>query len=202
MGNFIFWATYWIARIYFKLFRGLRIYGLENVPKHGPVILAGNHISNMDPPLVGSAVKRKTWYMAKKELFANRWINWYLRNLGAFPVDRGKADLEAIRTSIKVIKDGGALVIFPEGTRHQQGSLGKAQSGVVMIALRTQATIIPCGITNSGEGKRPVVIRFGEPISLAEYYDHKLSKEEMESVGELIMGQIAKLLEMDRNLQK
>lgn len=201
MDKLVFWATYWLGRFLLRIFYGFKIHGAEHVPMTGPVIFAGNHTSNFDPLVLGVAIPRYSRFIAKKELFKNPIIGWYLRQLGAFPVDRGKADLEAMRTSIKVVKEGGALGIFPEGTRNKTGKVGKAQPGVVMIALKTQAPIIPCALTNSGVG-RPTIVRFGKPISLAEYYDRKLSKEEMEEVGEMMMGEIGKLLEMDRKFAR
>lgn len=200
MDKIVFWATYWLGRAFLRVFYGLRIYGTEHVLKTGSVIFAGNHMSNFDPLVLGVSIPRYSRFIAKKELFQNAIIGWYLRQLGAFPVDRAKADLEAMRTSIKVVKEGGALGIFPEGTRNKSGVLGKAQPGVVMIALKTKAPIIPCALTNSGS--RPTIVRFGKPILLTEYYDRKLSKEEMEEIGEMMMREIGILLEMDRKFDQ
>lgn len=200
MDKIVFWMTYWLGRVLLRIFYGFRIYGTEHALTTGPAIYAGNHTSNFDPLVLGVAIPRYSRFIAKKELFRNRVIGWYLRQLGAFPVDREKADLEAMRTSIKVVKAGGALGIFPEGTRNKTGKLGKAQPGAVMIALKAKAPIVPCAITNSG--KRPTIVRFGRPIALDEYFDRKLSKEEMEEIGGLLMSEIGRLLEIDRKLAR
>ncbi|AZR72754.1 hypothetical protein BBF96_04710 [Anoxybacter fermentans] len=199
MSNFIYWTAYWVVTFYLKLFRKLKIYGRENIPEKGAFIVAGNHVSNFDPPVLGVAMTRKVRFMAKKELFKYAPIAWLLHQLGAFPVSRGKADLEAIRTSLEVLKSGGVLGVFPEGTRHKPGKLGRAQPGIVMLALKAKVPILPCALTNTIGGNKPIIVRIGKPIKFTKYYDRKLSKEEIKEVGNLIMNEIANLLEMDRD---
>lgn len=200
MGDLIFWFAYGVVKFYLKLFRKFTIYGTEHVPKEGPLILAGNHTSAFDPPILGTALPgRKTCFMAKKELFKPGFINWFLRQLGAFPIDRGRADIEALKTALGILKKGGVLGVFPEGTRRKPGQIGKAQPGIIMIALKAKAPILPCGLVNADGGKKPVIARFGKPIYLDDYYGRKLSKEEVAEVGELIMGEIAKLVEMEKD---
>ncbi len=195
MSRFMFWLAYWIATIYLKLFRGFKIYGRENIPQKGSLIVVGNHVSNLDPLVLGSSITRITRFMAKKELFKNSLLGWFLRKIGAFSVDRGRGDMEAMRTSLKILADNGVLGVFPEGTRNKDG-LGKAQLGMVMIALKAKAPILPCGLLNTGNGQRPIVVHIGKPIQLTEFYNRKLSREEMEVVGELIMDKIAQQLEL------
>lgn len=199
MNKTFYWLAYWIVRIYLKVFRGLTIYGLENFPQRGPVVVAGNHVSNFDPPVLAVSLNRPCRFLAKKELFQNGFLGGVLRALGAFPIDRGKADLEAIKTSIKVLKDGDPLMVFPEGTRRKPGQLGEAQPGIVNIAIKGQASIVPCALTNT-HGGRPVVVRIGQPIDLSNYFERKISKEEAEELARRIMDEIGKLLEQDRHL--
>ncbi len=195
----IYWFTCNIIRIYLKIFKGFTIYGCENVPKTGAFIVVGNHTSYIDPPVLGAGMTRMVRFMAKEELFKNPVINWFLRKLGAFPVKRGKADLEAIKTSLKILKQGGILGLFPEGTRNRTGQLGKAQPGIVKIALKAKVPIVPCGLVNIANKKRPYIVNIGKPITLDEFYDRKLSKEESEEVGDLIMGEIAKLIKLENS---
>lgn len=199
MVKSFYWFAYWVVRIYLKIFRGLTIYGLENFPKTGPVVVAGNHVSNFDPPVLGVSLNRPCRFLAKKELFLNSFSGGILRALGAFPIDRGKADLEAIKTSIRVLKEGEPLMVFPEGTRHKPGQLGQAQPGIVNIAIKGQASILPCALTNT-HGGRPIVVRIGKLIDLSSYFERKISKEEAEELANRIMEEIAKLLEQDRYL--
>ena len=202
MDRFFYGLARGLVKVYLLIFRGMRVYGSENVPTKGPLIIAGNHISNMDPPALAAAIDRRCTFMAKKELFANAAFAWLLRSLGAFPVDRGRADIEAIKTSLKNLKDGRVLMVFPEGTRHKPGQLGQAQPGIVSIALKAKVPILPCALTNTEDGKRPIVIRIGKPISLEQYFDRKLTKEETEELGANLMGEIARLLEKDRSMIK
>lgn len=202
MNRFFFWFTYWMATLYLKLFRGLKIYGRENIPKKGPVIVAGNHVSMIDPVVLATAINRITRFMAKKELFKFPPFGWYLKKIGCFPVERGKGDMEAMRTSLKILRNGEALGIFPEGTRNTSGKIGKAQLGVVMLALKVKAPIIPCGISNVLGGKRPITVRIGQPIYLNNYYDQKLNKKEKTEIALLVMKEISQLLTENTLLSK
>lgn len=189
MNRFIFWVCYGIAAFYLKVFRGLKVFGRENIPKGEKLIIASNHASNLDPLVLGVANTRITRFMAKKELFVVKPIGWFLRKIGAFPVDRGKADMEAMRTALKILANQEVLGVFPEGTRNKEG-LGKAQLGIVMLALKAKAPILPCGLINTSTKNGRIVVHIGKPVYLTEYHQRKLSKEEMEAVGELIMEKI------------
>ena len=121
--------VYWLARgilqpamrIWFRLERR----GRENLPRKGPVILAANHRSFLDPFAVGVCMRRPVYFVAKQELFSKRWQAWLLNALGAFPVRRGESDQEMMRTARQIVERGDPVVIFPEGTRIRQGSLGR-----------------------------------------------------------------------------
>lgn len=196
MNKLLYRITCGAMALYLKTFRGFKIFGSENVPKQGKLIIVANHISNIDPIVLGSSVPRFIQFMAKKELFKFSPFGWLLKRVGAFPVSRGKADLEAIKTSLKILRQGKVLGLFPEGTRHQVGKLGRAHPGLVTIALKTKAPIIPCALTNTYGGK-PVIVRVGKPIELKEYYNRKINKEEIEEAGKKIMKKISELLKID-----
>src|SRR4051794_32462660 len=125
--------VYWTARAILEpaivaYFRFRRT-GRGHIPA-GPVILATNHRSFLDPFLVGLCARRPVYFMAKKELFHNRLVGWLLSRLGAFPVRRGESDLESVRTSLELLERGQAVVVFPEGTRIRSGSLAAPKRGV------------------------------------------------------------------------
>lgn len=155
--------VYWLARLiltpalhaYFSLEKT----GHRNVPKKGPVILAANHRSFLDPFIVGMCIRRPVYFVAKKELFERRWQGWILNALGAFPIKRGESDEESMATAKAVLDRGDALVIFPEGTRHRKGPLGRPKRGVGRLALETGAPVIPIAMIGTDRARRGFVIR-------------------------------------------
>jgi 1-acyl-sn-glycerol-3-phosphate acyltransferase len=167
---------YWVARgvlqpamhIYFRL----RRIGREHVPADGPVIFASNHRSFLDPFVIGTLARRPVYYMAKKELFERRWQGWLLNGLGAFPVDRGASDQDAMSTAREILERGDCVVIFPEGTRVRPGPLGDPRRGVGRLALETGAPVVPVAVIGTeairrGWRIRPhrVTIRCGRPLT-------------------------------------
>lgn len=133
----------------FDLLYRTEVAGLENVPLEGPFLLASNHASFLDPPIVGSYMPRELTYFARKTLFQGRFGK-LITDLNSIPIDRdGDSDLGAFRKVFSVLKDGGALLVFPEGTRSQNGVFGEARSGVGMIACRTQVPVLPVRVFGS-----------------------------------------------------
>ena len=131
-----------LFKILFTIFLRLKVEGRENIPKDGPLVIASNHLSLLDPPVLGTAATRKVHFMAKEELFVPVLGTIY-KILGAFPVRRGGADRAAIKHGIDILESGQVLAIFPEGTRSKTGELGKAQPGALMMASKAKATIQP-----------------------------------------------------------
>ncbi|HET7578571.1 MAG TPA: lysophospholipid acyltransferase family protein [Bacillales bacterium] len=160
---------------YFKLIHRLKVIGAENVPKEGGVLLCGNHINNLDPPLVGAASPRPVHFMAKAELFEVPILKSLLPKIHAFPVKRGAGDRQALRAGLKVLDDGKIMGLFPEGTRSKDGKLGKAFSGAGFFALRSSAHIVPCAIMGSYRPPARVTVIFGEPIDFSELREQKTS---------------------------
>lgn len=168
----IYWLTWWAARSAFFVFWRYRVKGSENIPRTGPFILAANHRSNADPALLGCTPFRRNYFFAKRELFKHWLFGRYIRALGAFPVDRGNADLKAVRYSLEVLNAGHALIFFPEGTRSKTGKFLPAQPGLGMIALRAQVPVIPAYVHNSAQalGKvfpQRVTTLIGKPVNPA-----------------------------------
>jgi 1-acyl-sn-glycerol-3-phosphate acyltransferase len=164
-----------VAIPYMKLVYALKIEGAENIPETGPVIIAPNHKSFWDAFFVAAGTRRPIRFMGKNELFEGRTGKLLIR-LGAFPVRRGASDAAAIETAREILRDGGLLALFPEGTRVRDPTiLGKPHKGAARLALETGATIVPCAITGTeklfaGPLPRPgrVRVSFGEPIPPAE----------------------------------
>jgi len=169
-------AVYWIVRailqpVFHVYFRMRRI-GMERIPRSGPVILAANHRSFLDPFVIGCLTRRPVYYVAKKELFAHPLAGWLLNRLGAFPIDRGAGDQEAMDTARRILERGDCVVIFPEGTRSRPGPLGRPRRGVGRLALQTGAPVVPVAVVGTEEVRRGwrirphrVTLRCGSPLA-------------------------------------
>ncbi len=148
------------------------IEGHENIPASGGVIVAANHRSLLDVPLLGYAIGRESRFPAKPELFSHPLLARFLLSLGGFPIARGEGDRKALSFSERVIREGGVLAIFPEGTRSRDGHLQPFHRGVALLAMSAQVPIVPAAITGSGTSFPPgalfprpakISIRFGPP---------------------------------------
>lgn len=181
----------------FRIIYNLQFEGIENIPKGGGIIVCSNHRANLDPIFVAQKVKCYLRFMAKAELFKNKLIGWFLGTLGAFPVDRGKGDMTAINTAKQAIKDGDALVMFPEGTRSKDGKLLKFKSGAAMIAGQTGADILPIGISFEGKLKfrTKITIRYGKVIKNEELGFTTGTPSEIKFARNLLQERIAALID-------
>ena len=181
--------------LFYTVFR-TRVYGRENIPKEGAVILAANHASNIDPPMMSSLIERPVSYMAKIELFENPIFGAAIRRCHAFPVKRGASDRGAIKAAVTVLKEGHMLGLFPEGTRSKTGELQKAEAGIALIASMTGAPIVPVAILNSHRifangGLLPQLrIMYGAPIS---FQGDRKSKEALDAFSAEIMAHIERM---------
>lgn len=188
-----------LAVPYMKLLYALKIDGAENIPDEGPVIIAPNHKSFWDAFFVAAATKRPIRFMGKSELFEGRGGRMLIR-LGAFPVRRGSSDEEAIETAREILRGGGLLALFPEGTRVRDPvELGKPHKGAARLALETGATIVPAAITGTerlfaGPLPRPgrVRVSFGEPITV------EAADPSPEAAGALLDGKVWPEVERER----
>ncbi|MFN8122609.1 MAG: lysophospholipid acyltransferase family protein [Thermoleophilia bacterium] len=179
-----------LFRLLFRLSRG----GGEHVPRTGPVLFVSNHISGSDPPLLGAgALPRRLHFMAKKELFSNPIGGRLIRSAGAFPVDRGGADRNAIRMAKDVLTRGDALLMFPEGTRSEDGRLGPAWPGAGSLALDPAVKVIPMAIWGSQRRFGPVRIEVGPALDLSDLTEGSRA-ERARQASERMMDAIAELL--------
>lgn len=157
-----------VFRLQFRLM-GWRVRGSENMPKEGPVILVINHISMWDPVVAACSVPRQVAFMAKEELLSLPVLGRVFSKLGAFPVKRGQGDMNAIRQSLAILKGGGVLGLFPEGTRSRTGEVQKGLPGMVLLMEKSQASVVPIKVSGTkymftkGWGKITVVV--GEPLT-------------------------------------
>ena len=166
-----------------------KYHGLENIPQDGSLIICANHLSYVDPVFIGLAVKRPIRFIAKKEACNVPIFGWILQKLGAFPVDREGKDLKAIRTCMSVVKDGGILGIFPEGTRIIKGRVSEAKAGVALIAKRSKAPLLLVRIKPSKGAFRLFCrtdVYFSKVYSFAELCGDAEYKEASEKILETI----------------
>ncbi len=182
-----------IANIIFRIIFRIEVNGKENVPKEGPLVLCSNHISNFDPIILGITFPRPIIFMAKKELFNNKLLGQLIKALGAFPVDREGSDIGAIKTSLRVLKQGQVLGIFPEGTRTQKMDLDNVKPGVALICIKSKTPVIPVFIESKYRLFSKVVVNIGKPIYFDEYYDKRLESKDYIELSKDIMKTIYSL---------
>ncbi len=156
---------------FFLIYLRMQRIGREHLPDSGPLLLASNHRSFLDPFVIGTLVRRPVYYMAKRELFERRWQAWALNALGAFPVDRGAGDGDAMATARAILARGDVVVVFPEGTRVRTGPLGEPHRGIGRLALETGVPVAPVAVFGSEQVRRgwrirprKVRLRVGAPM--------------------------------------
>ena len=187
-----------LAPVFWLGFR-LRCRGTENIPPSGAVLFVANHISMWDPPMIGFVIapRRRMFFMAKRELFANPIAAKVFRAGGAFPVERGGIDREAIRAARDILGRGEALLMFPEGTRYRNGELGPAMPGAGAFGLADDVQVIPVAISGSNRRFGPASITIGGRLDLSDITTGSRA-ERSQIAADRMMGAIAALLERDR----
>jgi 1-acyl-sn-glycerol-3-phosphate acyltransferase len=198
--DFLYRGGRFLAKVFLPTFGSMVVEGRENLPKTGPLLIASNHQSYTDPAVLIYAVDRPMWWMAKRSLFKGWFVSWFLRQVHVFGVNREKQDLAALAHAQKLLDEGKALLIFPEGTRHP-GALGRGHDGMAYMALRTGVPIVPVALT--GTELIPHVLRtpfhfqklkavIGEPYTLVP--SARIDKQMLLSMTDRIMRSIAELL--------
>ena len=190
----------------FKLLYRFKTINADNIPSEGGVIIASNHIANSDPPLMGLSSRRRMYFMAKVELFKNKFFGALIRALGAFPVERGAGDGKAIKTGEDLIREGNVMTIFIEGGRTKTGELMRPRSGCALVAQQMQVPVVPACITIIGNPKNIFakrVVEFGKPLTpqqLGLTVDG--GRRELKDASNMIMGEIKKMSERALNVYK
>ena len=177
--------------------------GVDNIPRQGGFIVAVNHASLLDPPIVGSFVPRQICAFARKTLWKGSFVSWWLDTVGVIPVDRDAgSDVTAIRRVIRVLQGNKGVIVFPEGTRSATGRLQRPKSGVGLMACRTGVPVVPARIFGSYEAfgrdrplrlGTPIAVVFGQPLLPGDYDDRTTGKERYEHASERVMAAIGAL---------
>ena len=178
--------------IWFKLVYRMEVNGIENIPKEGPVIFCGNHRSYIDPPVIVVTAKRDIKFLAKEELYENKFLAFLGWAFEAIPVKRDEKDIAAIKSSLKDLKQGKCIALFPEGTRNGLAKGEKVKDGVAFFAVRSGAKVVPCGIKGGTKEQRKLVISYGKALDYSEYKGSK-DKEVLDKITKEIMDNIIEL---------
>lgn len=178
--------------IWFKVVYRMEINGLENIPKEGPVIFCGNHRSYIDPPVIVVTAKRDIKFLAKEELYENKFLAFLGWAFEAIPVKRDEKDIAAIKMSLKDLKQGKCIALFPEGTRNGLAKGEKVKDGVAFFAVRSGAKVVPCGIKGGTKELRKLTINYGKALDYSQYKGSK-DKEVLDKITKEIMDNIIEL---------
>ena len=185
-----------LAHLYIKIFYRVKYYGLENIPGEGGYLLCSNHVTGMDMLFLGVKIKRMVNWMAKAELFKIPVIGWLIRLLGAFPVERGKGDMRAARSTLDLLEQGKIVGIFPQGTRTKNKDISKikVRHGAARFAIESGKPIFPVGISGGERLFSKVKVVYGKPYYLDYDPNKKYTKKEYTILSENIMSDIYKLI--------
>ncbi len=178
-----------------KVFMLFKIRGKENIPADGAFLLCSNHTSAMDPVLIAAGCKRQLTFMAKEELFKVFLLGHLIKALGAFPIKRGRGDAAAVMATLKIMKRGGATLIFPEGTRMKKGERKEVSGGIIRLAIQSGVPIVPACVTKN-------TVTYGKPISYAEYGGDVQDAEKMQALADNLMDTIYSLSQDKKLLQE
>ena len=184
---------------FYRLLFWYSVTGRENIPQTGGVIFSSNHLSYLDPVLWIIVIRRRIRFMAKQELFKHPLLGWFLRRMDVFGVERGSGDMAAVKTAIRVVRNGEILGLYPEGTRSKDGKPGRAKTGVALIAKAAKCDVVPAAVICRGKLRPFKRIRLvvGKPVSYQEIADRTPdnSRESLRAAADYIMEQITTLWE-------
>lgn len=197
----IYWFCYTLWQKCFIAFFSYRVIGKEKLVTDGPVVIASNHESFLDPPLVGIAHDKEVYYLARKTLFRGLGA-WLYPRLNSIPVDQERPDMTSLKTIIKLLKQGQQVVVFPEGARTLDGNLQEGQPGTGLIVAKSKAVVQPVRIFGArqalprGSGKLnfcPITLVIGDPITFSPEELNAKGREEYQKISDKIMAEIGKL---------
>ena len=195
-------SAQFLSYAYYRVFHGFRVEGLENVPMDGSFLLASNHLSFLDPPALGCRMPRNLHYFARDSLFTGP-LGMLIKALNSIPVNRSQLDLATLRRVLKVLSDGHPLLVFPEGTRSEDGQLGEGKKGVGMLVAKSQVPVLPARIFGSyeimGKGKslprigRKLRVRYGPLLELDDIDPRGKGGERYEKISQAVMAAISEI---------
>ena len=199
-SSYTFYRTcWWFAYALPKLLFRIQIQGLDRLPKRGGVILASNHVSYADPPLIGVAAFRELFYVTKRESFEISGLGWLLKKVNAIPIDRSRGDRAALLAYAGVLSSGGAVFIAPEGTRNKSGSFRKPKPGVGMLVHKTGVPVIPIYVDGTKSvikcllGLETITVRFGDQVHYGRSQFGSVRKEIYRGISQDVMTRILEL---------
>lgn len=201
MMRWVYWIHWMFAGAAFRTLFGMRVIGAENLITEGPVLVASNHQSFLDPPLVGNLYRTEMVFLARKTLFVG-YCKWLYPRLNAIPVDQDRPDMTSLKTIVRRLKEGHRVLVFPEGARTLDGEIGEAAPGIGLIAVKSGAVIQPVRISGAREAlpRGSARIRFsritvhvGPPIRLTPEELKSSGKEDYQRITAKIMSAIAAL---------
>ena len=178
--------------IYCKIVYRFKVVGKENIPKKGQVIICGNHKSFLDPPLIEVTCGRYTRFLAKEELTKSKFLAVLGKVFDAILVKKDSKEINAIKESLKTLKNGDCLALFPEGTRNGLAKGESVKDGAAFFAVRSGAKVVPCGIKGGEKGNRKVTITYGKPLDFSDNKGSK-DKEVLDKITKEIMDNILEL---------
>lgn len=182
-----------VAWVVFNIIYRIEVEGVANIPMDDGALICPNHFSLFDPIVVGITCPKQIRYMAKAELFKNGFLRRFLTALGAYPVKRGEADLNAIKLTLKLLKDKKIVGLFPEGTRVKTGEFGKANPGVAMFALKSGKVVIPTLITGNYRLFSKIKIKYGQPIDFTKYKKEKMTNDDYFQLSQIVIQKLYEL---------
>jgi 1-acyl-sn-glycerol-3-phosphate acyltransferase len=198
MRKLIYWTVWSFARSIAWLFWGHKIVDRQRVPMEGAVIVAANHQSYLDPPVVAVSIHRAVHFFAKEELFRIFGLGWLIATLNAIPVRRGVYDPRSIKSVLAALGQGGALVLFPEGTRGNGIEFLRPKPGIGLIARHARTPIVPAYISRTARSaktlwRRRIIVRFGEAITAEEVGGYPDDREGYQALADAVMTRIGRL---------
>jgi len=201
----LYWFCYTLSGLAAKTVFSYRAFGQENIIEEGPAIMAANHQSYLDPPLVGITCRNELYFLARKTLFEKKLLGSLISRVNALPVDLSRGDLTAVRTIINLLKEGHRTVIFPEGTRSLDGKIQQARPGIGMIIAKTLVPVVPMRIFGSFEawpkrGKitpHPITVVVGKPLRFVKEDFGGSSRESYQKISERVLATIAAIQRPD-----
>jgi 1-acyl-sn-glycerol-3-phosphate acyltransferase len=200
--HFVYYFGRGLIRFLALFLASWKVKGKENLPKDQPALIVCNHLHIADPPMIAASLPLKCKFMAKEDLWHNKWTRYWVSNFGAFPVRRDAIDTEAIRSAERALNEGFSVIMFPEGGRSREARLMQALPGAALIAARMHVPLLPVSITGSEKLRNlkwcfmhhpKITITIGKPFDLPPH-NGKLPREARREMADYIMKKIADIL--------